>query len=89
MPLKPTRKQELLKEFQTHPKDTGSVEVQVSVLTEQVKYLTDHLQLHKKDFASRRGLLIMVGKRSALLKYLKKRQLARYKSLISRLGIRK
>jgi small subunit ribosomal protein S15 len=83
------RKQELVKQFQTNPKDTGSVEVQVSILTERIKNMTEHFLTHKKDTTSRRGLLVMVGKRSGLLKYLKRRDFDRYKALISKLGIRK
>lgn len=89
MALTNIRKQELIKGFQTHDKDCGSVEVQVAVLTEQIKSLTEHLQAHKKDTNSRRGLLVMVGRRSSLLKYLKNRNFQRYKTLIGKLGIRK
>ena len=83
------RKQELIGEFRTHESDTGSPEVQVAILTEKIRHLTEHLKQHKKDHASRRGLLMMVGKRANLLKYLQKTEWARYQELIGRLGIRR
>lgn len=89
MAVTTARKQELVKGFQINPKDTGSVEVQVSILTERIKNLTEHFQTHKKDHTCRRGLLSMVGKRSSLLKYLKRKDFERYKTLINKLGIRK
>ena len=79
----------LMKDFGTHDGDTGSPEVQVALLTERITHVTDHLKVHKKDFTTRRGLLMMVGQRSRLLKYLRKEDLERYQSLIKRLGIRK
>ena len=82
-------KQEIIVSFRTHESDTGSPEVQVAVLTERINYLAEHLRTHKKDHASRRGLLKMVGKRSALLKYLTKKDRGRYRQLIGRLGLRK
>ncbi|MBN1437263.1 MAG: 30S ribosomal protein S15 [Sedimentisphaerales bacterium] len=82
-------KEQIIKEYQTHEGDTGSPEVQVAILTCRIKDLTEHLKSHKKDHASRRGLLKMVGKRSSLLKYLTKTDRARYNSLIGRLGLRK
>ncbi len=78
-----------MKDFGTHDGDTGSPEVQVALLTERITHVTDHLKVHKKDFTTRRGLLMMVGQRSRLLKYLRKEDLERYQSLIKRLGIRK
>ena len=72
-----------------HEGDTGSSEVQIAVLTERIKYLTEHLKEHKKDHHSRRGLLKMVGKRRGLLDYLKKNDLEGYRALIAKLGIRK
>lgn len=84
-----TRKQELIKDFQKHTHDTGSAEIQISVLTERIKNLTEHLKGHVKDFSSRRGLLIMVGRRAALLKYVKRTAPETYKALITKLGIRK
>jgi len=83
------RRVELIKEHGKGDKDSGSVEVQVALLTEEITNLTVHLQIHKKDHSSRRGLLRMVGKRSALLKYLNKRDEQRYRDLIAKLGIRK
>ena len=78
-----------MKDFGTHDGDTGSPEVQVALLTERINHVTDHLKVHKKDFTSRRGLLMLVGQRARLLKYLRKEDLGRYQSLIKRLGIRK
>ena len=82
------RKQELITEFATGKGDTGSPEVQVSILSERIKNLTDHLAQHKKDHHSRRGLLIMVGKRRRLLDYLKGENQERYLTLIKRLELR-
>lgn len=83
------RKQELIKELRIHENDTGSPEVQVTLLTERINRLSDHLKEHKKDLTSRRGLLKMVGRRSALLKYLTRMDKERYQKLINKLGIRK
>ena len=83
------RKQGIISDFRTHESDTGSPEVQVAILTGQINHLAEHLKTHKKDHASRRGLLKMVGKRSALLKYLTKKDWKRYRQLINRLGLRK
>ena len=83
------RKAEIIKEYGRTPNDTGSPEVQVALLTESIKYLTEHLKEHKKDHHSRRGLLKMVGKRRGLLDYLKKNDLEGYRALIAKLGIRK
>ncbi|MEA2779688.1 MAG: small subunit ribosomal protein [Rhodospirillaceae bacterium] len=83
------RKQALIKEFATGEGDTGSPEVQVALLSERIKSLTDHLQTHGKDFHSRRGLLVMVGQRRRLLDYLKRKNEGRYKELIERLGLRR
>ncbi len=82
-------KQQIIKDIRVHENDTGSPEVQVALLTERINHLSDHLKDHKKDHTSRRGLLQMVGHRSALLKYLSNRDNERYKKLISKLGIRK
>jgi small subunit ribosomal protein S15 len=79
----------LVNEYAVHTGDTGSVEVQVALLTSRINELTEHLKTHKKDHASRRGLLKMVGKRSSLLKYLGATQRTRYQSLINKLGLRK
>jgi small subunit ribosomal protein S15 len=89
MSISAERKQELIKEFAAQEGDTGSPEVQVAILTERIKNLTSHLQSHNKDFHSRRGLLIMVGQRRRLLDYLKGKELARYQTLIQRLGLRR
>ncbi len=83
------RKTELMKEFATVKNDTGSVEVQCAVLTERIKNLTDHLKDNHKDFSSRRGLLMLVGRRRSLLAYLKKNSEERYVALIAKLGLRK
>ncbi|NQW00740.1 MAG: 30S ribosomal protein S15 [Rhodospirillales bacterium] len=83
------RKQELIKEYAQKDGDTGSPEVQVAVLTERIVNLTDHLKTHKKDFHSRRGLLMMVGQRRRLLDYVKRKQTTRYEDLIKRLGLRR
>jgi small subunit ribosomal protein S15 len=83
------RKQEVIGEYRTHGNDTGSPEVQIAVLSERIRHLTEHLKGHPKDHASRRGLLMMVGKRGALLKYLQNRDWGRYQALISKLGIRR
>ncbi len=83
------RKQELLEEYATKPGDTGSPEVQVAILTERIVNLTEHMKAHTKDFASRRGLLMMVGQRRRLLDYLKNKDAQRYLKLIERLGLRK
>ena len=82
-------KTKIVEEHQLHPGDTGSVEVQVAVLTARINHLTEHLKTHKKDHASRRGLLKMVGKRSSLLKYLSNNAPQRYKQVIEKLGLRK
>ena len=82
------RKAEIIKEYQLSANDTGSPEVQIAVLTQQIKDLTEHLKLHKKDHASRRGLFMMIGNRKGLLKYLEKTDIERYRSLIKKLNIR-
>ncbi len=89
MSITPERKAALIKEYATAAADTGSPEVQVAILTERIKYLTDHFQTHKKDNHSRRGLLKMVSLRRKLLDYVKSKDSARYRSLIERLGIRR
>ena len=85
MSIKAERKQELINEFATNKGDTGSADVQVAILTERINNLTEHMKTHKKDFHSRRGLLIMVGQRRRLLDYLKRTATVRYDSLIKRL----
>ena len=89
MSITQERKTALIKEFATVANDTGSVEVQCAVLTERIKNLTDHLKDNHKDFSSRRGLLMLVGRRRRLLVYLKKQSLNRYVFLINKLGLRK
>ncbi|NMW32060.1 30S ribosomal protein S15 [Altererythrobacter sp. RZ02] len=83
------RKQEIIKEYATAEGDTGSPEVQVAILTERIRNLTDHFKANHKDNHSRRGLLMMVNKRRSLLAYLKKIDVARYNELIQKLGLRK
>jgi small subunit ribosomal protein S15 len=83
------RKQDIISQFQTHEGDTGSPEVQIAILSERIVYLTEHFRTHKKDHHSRRGLLKMVGQRRRLLDYLKKKDVERYRTVISRLGIRR
>ncbi len=83
------RKQELIKDYRTAENDTGSPEVQVAILTEKITKLSQHMQAHKKDFHSRRGLLMMVAQRRKLLDYLKSKDENRYLTLIKRLGIRR
>ena len=82
-------KDAMIREYATHDGDTGSPEVQVAVLTARIQHLTEHLREHKHDFHSRRGLLKMVGRRRRLLKYLQKKDVERYRALISRLGLRR
>ena len=89
MSITKERKAELIKEYATCPNDTGSPEVQIAVLTEKIQNLTAHMGSHKKDFHSRRGLLMMVGQRRRLLDYLKRKEEARYQTVIQRLGIRR
>ena len=83
------KKQEIINAFKMHDSDTGSPEVQIAILTERITYLTEHFKIHKKDHHSRRGLLKLVGQRRRLLDYLKGKELARYKTVIERLGIRR
>ena len=89
MSITAERKQELIKEYATSAGDSGSPEVQVAILTERITNLTDHFKDHKKDNHSRRGLLKMVATRRSLLDYVKRKDEARYKDLITRLGIRR
>lgn len=83
------RKQEVIKTFKRKETDTGSPEVQIALLTERVNYLTDHFKVHTDDHHSRRGLLKMVGQRRRLLEYLKRKDSARYKTVVDKLGLRK
>ena len=89
MSITAERKKEVVASYATHEGDTGSPEVQVAILSERIVNLTEHLKSHKKDFHSRRGLLIMVGQRRRLLDYLKRKEETRYDSLIQRLGLRR
>jgi small subunit ribosomal protein S15 len=89
MSITADRKQEVIKEYATHDGDTGSPEVQVAILSERISNLTEHLKSHRKDFHSRRGLLIMVGQRRRLLDYLKRKDNSRYDVVIQRLGLRR
>jgi small subunit ribosomal protein S15 len=82
-------KEKIIEDFEVHEGDTGSPEVQIAILTTRINELTEHLKIHRKDHASRRGLLKMVGTRSALLKYVNKKDPKRYQTIISRLGLRK
>ena len=87
--LKKERKQEIIKTYATHKGDTGSPEVQIALLTEEIKILTDHLKFHIHDFHSKRGLLMKVGQRRNLLDYLKRTDINRYRAIIEKLGLRK
>ena len=89
MAIAADRKVQIVKDFAVHTGDTGSPEVQVALLTEHINNLTEHLKHHRKDFTSRRGLLMMVGTRSKLLKYLRRREPERYKSLVDKLSLRR
>ncbi len=89
MALTPERKQEIIEQFKTHENDTGSPEVQIALLTEQINILNEHLKVHKKDNHSRRGLMKMVGKRRNLLTYLRNKDVQRYRELINKLGLRR
>jgi len=89
MSITQERKQQLIVEYAQAQGDTGSPEVQVAILSERIRNLTEHLKDHNKDFHSRRGLLIMVGQRRRMLDYLKAKDNGRYESLIGRLGLRK
>ena len=89
MSITAERKKTLLQEYATKDGDTGSPEVQVAILTERINNLTEHLKSHKKDFHSRRGLLMMVGQRRRLLDYVKRKDNSRYENLIKRLSLRR
>ncbi len=89
MVLAKEKKQELIDTFKTHTKDTGSPEVQVAILSGKIDYLSDHLKAHRKDFHSRRGLLMMIGKRRRLLDYLRKSKPEKYEETIQKLSLRK
>jgi len=89
MPLTQERKAEIIKEHQLHPGDTGSVELQIAMLTDRINHLTQHLRVHRHDHHSRRGLLKMVGQRRRQLAYLNKKDVERYRAIIAKLGLRK
>ena len=89
MPLQAAVKAQIMTEYATHEGDTGSPEVQVAMLTQRIKDLTEHLKEHKHDHHSRRGLLLLVGQRRRLLNYLRSKDIERYRSLIERLGLRR
>ncbi len=89
MVLTPEDKSQIIGKFQRKPGDTGSPEVQIALLSERIRYLTDHFKVHKKDHHSRRGLLKLVGQRRRLLNYLKRKDIERYRTVIKELGIRK
>jgi small subunit ribosomal protein S15 len=89
MSITAERRTELIGQYATKPGDTGSPEVQVALLSERISNLTEHLKTHAKDFHSRRGLLMLVGQRRALLDYVKRKDQARYEALIGRLGLRR
>ena len=89
MTLTQQRKQEIIVEYQSHETDTGSADLQVAMLTERINRLSAHLKTHKKDFACRRGLLKLIGRRKRLLAYIRGKDRSRYQALIQRLGIRR
>ncbi|MBO1003761.1 30S ribosomal protein S15 [Pseudogracilibacillus auburnensis] len=89
MAISKERKTEIINEFKVHDNDTGSPEVQIAILTDEINNLNEHLRTHKKDHHSRRGLLKMVGKRRNLLNYLRKSDVARYREVIQKLGLRR
>ena len=82
-------KKGIIDSYKVHESDTGSTEVQVAIITERIKYLTEHFKVHAKDHHSRRGLLKLVGKRRRLLNYLKKKDIAKYREILEKLGIRR
>ncbi|PIP20932.1 MAG: 30S ribosomal protein S15 [Candidatus Omnitrophica bacterium CG23_combo_of_CG06-09_8_20_14_all_40_11] len=83
------KKKEIIESFKVHSRDTGSSEVQVAILTERINSLAEHFKLHKKDFHSRRGLLMLVGRRRRLLNYLKDKDIKKYEEVIEKLNLRK
>lgn len=89
MVLSTEKKKELIEQYKTHDSDTGSPEVQIGLLTHRIQYLTEHLKVHKKDHHSRRGLLMLVGRRRRLLNYVKKNDVQRYRTIIDTLGLRR
>lgn len=89
MVLTTEQKRDLIDQYKLHDSDTGSPEVQIGLLTYRISYLTEHLKIHKKDHHSRRGLLMLVGQRRRLLNYVKNKDVARYREIIERLGLRR
>jgi small subunit ribosomal protein S15 len=89
MALTKDQKKDIIDKYRLHEHDSGSPEVQIALLTERIRYLTDHFQVHKKDHHSRRGLLKLVGQRRRLLDYLKANQIERYRTIVKELGLRK
>jgi small subunit ribosomal protein S15 len=89
MSISATRKNEVIDTHKTNPKDTGSPEVQIAILTERIQNLTEHFKTHSKDHHGRRGLLMLVGQRKRLLNYLKNKDITRYRAIIEKLGLRK
>ena len=89
MALTTESKGSIIDQYRIHPSDTGSPEVQIAILSERISYLTEHFKTHKKDHASRRGLLKLVGRRRRLLEYLKRHEVGRYKEVIQKLGLRR
>ncbi len=89
MVLSTEEKKELIEQYKLHDSDTGSPEVQIGLLTHRIQYLTEHLKVHKKDHHSRRGLLMLVGRRRRLLNYVKKNDVQRYRTIIDTLGLRR
>lgn len=89
MPLDPEVKNQIITHFQRHPQDTGSPEVQIALLTARIKQLEEHLRIHRKDFHSRRGLMMLIGQRRSLLDYLKKKDFLRYQAILKELGLKK
>ena len=83
------KKNEIIEKFKVHSTDTGSSEVQIALLTDRIQYLTDHFKIHKKDHHSSQGLLKLVGQRRSLLDYLKKKDIAKYRTILAELGLRK
>ena len=89
MAITQERKNELISEFKTHENDTGSADIQIAILTEEINNLNGHLSTHKKDHHSRRGLMKMIGRRRKLLKYMRDNEVQRYRDLIAKLGLRR
>ncbi len=88
MSLTPEQKRQIIEEFRRHENDTGSPEVQIALLTARIQSLTEHLKVHRKDFHSRRGLVMLVGQRRQLLNYLAKQDTQRYRAIVEKLGLR-